>query len=71
VGEEGPELVRLPQGSMVYPRANRNQMTARGGDGGRIAIDWNITGYGALYEIIMAGMRSGDIQVPDSAIVSN
>ncbi len=48
VGEEGPEIVRLPTGSTVYPKANANQMMAHGGgsapveimftsDGGRMA----------------------------------
>jgi hypothetical protein len=34
VGEEGRELVRLPQGAMVYPTANTNQLMAQGGGGG-------------------------------------
>lgn len=43
VGEEGRELVRLPQGAMVYPRANTNQLMAQGG-GGVQRIDLYITG---------------------------
>jgi len=69
VGEEGPEIVRLPSGAMVYPRANTNQMMAGGGGGQRTQIDWNITGGGFFYDMIMAGLRSGELQVPESAIV--
>lgn len=38
VGEEGRELVRLPQGAMVYPTANTNQMLAMGGGAQRIEL---------------------------------
>lgn len=38
VGEEGPELVRLPTGSMVYPRSNTNQMMSGGGGGQPVQI---------------------------------
>lgn len=34
VGEEGRELVRLPQGAMVYPTANTNQMLSMAAAGG-------------------------------------
>jgi TP901 family phage tail tape measure protein len=34
VGEDGAEFVRLPTGSMVYSKANTNQMQAMGGGGG-------------------------------------
>lgn len=43
VGEEGRELVRLPQGSSVYPRANANQLDAMSG-GGVTRIELYITG---------------------------
>lgn len=33
VGEEGRELVRLPQGASVYPSANTNQLMAQAGHG--------------------------------------
>lgn len=38
VGEEGRELVRLPQGAMVYPNANTSQLMAQGGGGGAVQI---------------------------------
>jgi hypothetical protein len=43
VGEEGRELVRLPQGAMVYPNANTNQMLAMSG-GGAQRVEIYITG---------------------------
>jgi hypothetical protein len=74
VGEEGPELLRLPTGSMVFPKANRNQMMAMAGGGpgtgGKpFVIELRATGSGGLYEIINAGLRSGDIQVPETAVL--
>jgi len=70
VGEEGPEFVRLPTGSMVYPQANRNQMAAQSNSAGAGAqmIELRVTGSGALYELLMAAMRNGELQVPGSAI---
>lgn len=38
VGEHGRELVRLPTGSMVYPEANANQMSARSNGSGPVEI---------------------------------
>ena len=34
VGERGPELVRLPRGSMVYPAGQSAAMAAQSGGGG-------------------------------------
>lgn len=45
VGEEGRELVRLPQGAMVYPTANTNQLMAQGGgNGGQVVITFTSDG---------------------------
>lgn len=70
VGEEGPELVRLPTGAMVYPKANRNQMMAGGGGGARsIEVTLRLEGRGELYELLHAAQRAGEFQVMASAIV--
>jgi hypothetical protein len=70
VGEEGPEYVRLPRGSMVYPNANTNQMLAgRGGGGQTVAVQLEVVGQGELYELLMAAQREGKFQVLSSAIV--
>jgi hypothetical protein len=50
VGEEGPELVRLPQGASVYPRANAGQMAAQGGGGAQRIV----------LEIVSDGTDHGD-----------
>jgi hypothetical protein len=70
VGEEGREVVRMPTGVMVYPHANANQMAMQA-SAQRIQVDLNITGHGALYEAVMAGQRSGELQIFTSAIVDD
>lgn len=41
VGEQGPELVRLPTGSMVYPAGqSRGMAAAAGGGGAALQIEW-------------------------------
>lgn len=71
VGEEGPELVRLPTGSMVYPKGNRNQMAAgSGGGGGQVLeVRLHLTGSGWAVEGLHKAQQSGDLQVYRSAIV--
>lgn len=69
VGEEGPELVRLPTGSMVYPKGNRNQALAGGGDGGVLEVRLHLTGSGWAVEGLHRAQQSGDLQVFRSAIV--
>lgn len=45
VGESGEELVRMPQGSLVYPAANANQMrSAAAGNGQMRELAINVTG---------------------------
>ena len=47
VGEDGAEFVRLPQGSMVYPKANTRQLETMGAQmGGAQVIQIQITGDG-------------------------
>jgi len=73
VGEEGRELVRLPQGTMVYPHANANQMSmqAAARSGGGSGIELRITGNGPSYDWINQGLQNGDIQVRASWITDN
>lgn len=70
VGEEGPELVDLPTGSMVYPHANTMQMLAGGGRG-RLALDvtFRVIGSGALFDVLHDAQRGGQFQILESAIV--
>lgn len=68
VGEEGPELVRLPTGSMVYPKANRNQMMAGGGPQ-RVLVELHLSGDGMAYELLHEAQRDGRFQILASAIV--
>ncbi len=69
VGEEGPEFVRLPTGSMVYPRANTMQMLAQGAGGAqRVAVEVHFTGSGSLWSAFMEAQRAGEIQILRTAI---
>ena len=43
VGERGPELVRLPLGSTVYPAGQSAAMAAQGGSGGGNSYSINVT----------------------------
>jgi hypothetical protein len=70
VGERGRELVRLPQGSMVYPEANRNQMAMSSGSGSdhfTIGFDPSATSDDLLAAIIKL-LRIGRNKIPKSAI---
>lgn len=40
VGERGPELVRLPQGSTVYPSGQSQGMASGGGGVARVELSW-------------------------------
>jgi hypothetical protein len=73
VGEDGPEIVRLPSGATVYPNANTNQMMARGGGsaGGHAEVHLHITGDGPAYDWITEGLRTGAVQVRQSWITYN
>lgn len=72
VGEDGPEWVTLPTGSMVNSKATSNQMAAqsRAGGGGGTVVELRFSGGGALYDLFMRGMDTGEIQVPEHAIVT-
>lgn len=77
VGEEGPELLRMPTGVMVYPKANRNQMmmqAASGAYGGgvpsKIAVEMRLTGSGWAVEGLHQAQRTGDLQIFATAIVN-
>jgi hypothetical protein len=68
VGENGPELVRLPQGSTVYPSGQSRRMAEQAaGDGGGGATRFElVAGPGAnsaVATMIMSLVRSGDLQL--------
>ncbi len=66
VGEEGPEFVRLPTGSMVYPHANTMQMMAQGGGGdGATAVRVEFSGDtdSEMARWFMRAQRHGMIKV--------
>lgn len=72
VGEEGRELVRLPQGSMVYPHANTEQMRTMGGGGGggpmvlQLEIIGNDTDTGRFIADLLnktVRLRGGNVQL--------
>lgn len=72
VAERGGELLKLPQGTMVYAHGQSNQMMANMGGGGgasRVAVDINIRGNSALAELVSEGTRTGDIQIHAKSIV--
>jgi hypothetical protein len=72
VGEEGEEFVRLPTGSMVYPKANTNQMQAQsGGSGGglvRTVIEFAGDLDSGLAQWFMNAQRTGAVQIYQTAI---
>jgi uncharacterized protein YukE len=70
VGEQGPELVRLPQGSTVIPHGQSKRMAedmgADGqGSGGPVQIELTAGkgANGAVATMIMSLIRSGDLQL--------
>ena len=71
VGEQGPELVRLPFGSRVFPASNTSHMRDRQpAGGGTRTVELHLHADGtrasrALMEIIREGVRvrGGDVQV--------
>lgn len=74
VAERGGELIKLPQGSMVYASGQSQQMVSRaqGGGGGKLQVELLIRGSGggsAMAEWFMGAQRSGDVQVLATSIV--
>jgi hypothetical protein len=69
VGEEGPEYVRLPRGSMVYPHANTNQMMAQGGGDQTPALVQFRGDDSALWRLFQKALRDGLLTVPANAVV--
>lgn len=69
VGEHGRELVRLPQGSMVYPAANAAQMSGSGG-GGVYRFELVASGRGGdvMREVIQKWLNNGDLTVRAAAL---
>jgi hypothetical protein len=68
------ELIRTPSGSTVIPAGTGRQLLrdlAAGGGrgGGRVVHEFRFTGSGALFELVMAGQRSGELQIFSEAIV--
>jgi len=68
VGEHGRELVRLPQGSMVYSAANTNQMTSGGGGVNRFELVASGRGGDALRELVQRWLNNGDLTVRAAAL---
>ena len=70
VGEQGPELVKLPQGSTVMPHGQSKRMAEQmgdqgSGDGGPVRVEL-VAGSGAngaVATMIMSLVRSGDLQL--------
>jgi hypothetical protein len=72
VGEEGPEIVRLPSGSTVYPRANTAQMLAGGnggGGGGVVSVVFGGDTESPMAQWFMRAQRRGDVQILSTAII--
>jgi phage-related protein len=72
VAERGGELIKLPQGSMVYASGQSQQMIAqadRQAPAGKQVVELRVTGSGPLYEMLTAAMRGGELQVPATAVV--
>jgi len=68
-GEQGAELIRTPQGSMVYPAANANQMRAQGS--GSVGVTIRVEGPSGdwLYEALKEAFRLGKVRIYQSSIV--
>lgn len=74
VGEHGPELLRVPNGSTVYPSANR-QMMAAGGDtiAVTVVLDAGAGADGLMIGAIRQAIREGKINlrvVPGGKVVA-
>jgi phage-related protein len=71
VAERGGELIKLPQGSMVYASGQSQQMLAQAAQQApqRTAVEIRITGDGGLREWFMQAQRAGDVQILQTAIV--
>lgn len=66
VGEQGRELVKLPQGSMVYPHGQSEQMATQAGQGGGVSrVELAVTGGGdsQVGALIQRLVRNGIIQL--------
>lgn len=76
-GEQGPELVRLPQGSMVYPAGQSQQMAAQAGGGGGTTLVLESDGTRVsdfLIEMLREGIRQktgGNVQRAIGSNASN
>lgn len=69
VGERGRELVRLPQGSMVYPSANTQLMSGAGGGRVEVVLTLDPSGLSDDFDqMIMKKLRTRRILVPSNAI---
>lgn len=73
VGEEGSEFVRLPTGSMVYPKANTRQMEAMGTGGGgqgpqKLRVEFGGNLDSAMAQWFMEAQRSGAVTIYATAI---
>ncbi len=70
VGEQGPELVRLPQGSTVMPNANAMSMLGAGGGAGggqnalTLVLEWVGGGDDPMFQMLRKGIRvrGGNVQ---------
>jgi hypothetical protein len=57
VGEAGPELVKLPTGSTVYPHGQSQQMAAQGSGGGVVRLEMAPGGGTALEQMFWTWFR--------------
>jgi hypothetical protein len=68
VGEQGPELARLPYGSTVYPAGRSRQMAMAGGGGQTVVLEVRSSGNrldDLLVELLRGRIRvisGGDVQ---------
>lgn len=74
VGEQGPELVKLPQGSQVYPAGQSRGMADKlgGQQGGPSRIELVVGGNtdSAFATALMKMIRTGQIQIRQSQLVA-
>lgn len=75
VGEQGPELVQLPQGSRVFPAGQSAQMADRmaqqgGGSAGPLEVRFVGNTSDALATTVMQMIRTGRIQIRQSQLVA-
>lgn len=70
VAELGGELLKLPQGSMVYASGQSQQMLANAAGGSqKVDVEIRFTGGGRRWADFMEAQRTGEVQILSTAIV--